>query len=615
MVNWFSFRSPFEKAPMRGEEKEGVPTEKSVEKVKALKGIQGLKIIYVPKGMWFREITKKIGKKDTKMMTLEIPESGLILEPGKPMLPIEGLFVALPAEAESVNFKVEKSETIEYPGKIQIIPAPEPTKDEAKKYDWQYPTYKPDNTIYQSDEEYPKDLFKLSSISYVGNVQVAHLLMYPLHYKAKSQKLIIYNKIELKAEYTLKAKAEKGGVVRGIAPKKGAKAAKAVKAVEPVGRAPRVQQEYKNQILNMEEFKDVAIIPDDKKRRSAKPKNPQKLADPANKGRFVVITTEDLAPVLPPLAKLKEAKGMSAQIVTTKQIYEEFQDPKEEQNVAIRDFILYAYDKWQEPPEFIIMVGEIQKMPTHMNPEFNCPSDWFYANLIGDISPDICVGRIAINDADKLKNYIEKIAMYEKEGGALINRVLLTTFEREDYISCSDDIANMLKTVKDVKIIKKYGGQSTKEEVIKEIEEGCGVINYRGHGSEYEWQASNGLGVADTPKLKNKDKIAVVFSIACLNNAVDVPDECFGESFVEAPFGAVVFVGASRPSYTAPNHHFDRYIWRAIIEKKMRVVGKIFNFACSELFRNFPDAYTKENLAMYLLLGDPSLEIKFPIVK
>ena len=615
MVAWFSFRSPFEKAPMRGEEKEGVLTEKSVEKAKALKGTEGLKIIYVPKGMWFKEITKKIGKKDTKMMTLEIPESGVILEPGKPMLPIEGLFVALPAGAESVNFKVEKSESIEYPGKIQIIPAPEATKDGAGKYDWKDPTYTPDNTIYQSDEEYPKELFKLSSISYVGNVQVAHLLMYPLHYKAKSQKLIIYNRIELKAEYTPSAKAEKGGVVRGIAPKKGAKAAKAVKVAEPEGRAPRVQQEYKSQILNMEEFKDVSVVPDDKRRRSARPITPKKLAEPSNKGRYIIITTEDLAKVLLPLAKLKEAKGMSAQVITTKQIYEEFQDPKEPQNVAIRDFILYAYDKWQEPPEFIIMVGEIQKMPTHQNPEFDCPSDWFYANLIGDISPDICVGRIAVNDPDKLKNYVEKIAMYEKEGGALINRVLLTAFEREDYISCSDDIANMLKTVKEVKIIKKYGGQSTKEEVIKEIEEGCGIINYRGHGSEYEWQSSNGLGVADMPKLKNKDKIPIVFSIACLNNAIDVPEECFGESFVEAPFGTVCFLGASRPSYTAPNHHFDRYIWRAIVEKKMRIVGKIFNFACSELFRNFPDAYTKENLAMYLILGDPSLEIKFPIVK
>lgn len=614
MVNWFSFKSLFEKAPMRGEEKEGVPTEKSVEKPRITEGPQELKIIYIPQGMWYREITKKIGKKDTKMMVLEIPESGLILEPGKPMLPVEGLFLALPAEAESIKFTVDLAESIEYPNKIQIIPAPEPTKDGAWKYDWKEPTYKPDNTIYKSDEEYPKELFKLSSTSYVGNVQVAHLLMYPLHYKPKSQKLIIYHRIALKAEYTLRAKVEKG-VVRGVAPKKGAKAAKEVKAAEPMARAPRVQQEYQAQILNMEEFKDVAAVPDDKKRRKSSPKKPQKLAEPSNKGRFVIITTEDLTSILEPLAKLKEAKGMSAQVVTTKQIYEEFQDPKEELNVAIRDFILYAYDKWQDPPEFIIMVGEIQKMPTHMNLEFNCPSDWFYANLIGDISPDICVGRIAISDAKNLKNYIDKVAMYEKEGGALINRVLLTAFERDDYISCSDDIENMLKSVKDMTIIKKYGGQSTKEEVIKEIEEGCGIINYRGHGSEYEWQSSNGLGVNDTPKLRNKDKIPVVFSIACLNNAIDVERECFGESFVEAPFGAVCFVGASRPSYTAPNHHFDRYIWRAIVEKKMRVVGKIFNFACAELFRNFPDAYTKENLAMYLLLGDPSLEIKFPIIK
>ena len=613
MAEWFSFTAPPMRggAPMRGEEKVGVPTQKLAEKSVTESGTHELKVTYTPKGMWYKEITKTIGKKEATVMTLEIPESGLILEPGKPMLPIEGLFVALPAGAELVEFEVINSESMEYPGKVQIIPAPEPTKDGSWEYDWKEPTYKPDNKIYKSDEEYPSELFKLLSTSYVGNVPVAHLLMYPLHYKPKSQTLIIYNKIELKAEYTPSERAEKPAPVRGMKPKK---AAKPGKVAEPVAAAPRKRQEY-SQILNMEEFKDVTAVPTDIKRRSSRPVKPKKLSDTTNKGRYIIIAPEELIEVLKPFAQSKEAKGMSAQIISTKQVYAEFQDPQETGDKAIRDFVLYAYDKWQEPPEYVLLVGEIQKVPTNINSEFNCPSDWYYANLIGDISPDICVGRLAINDPANLKKYIDKIAMYEKEGGALANRVLLTAFEREDYISCCEDIAKMLQNVKGLKVIKKYGGQSSKAEVIKEIETGCGIINYRGHGSEYEWQAANGLGVNDTSKLKNKDKIPVVFSIACLNNAIDVEKECFGESFVEAPFGTICFLGASRPSYTEPNHHFDRFIWRGILDKKLRTVGKIFNFACMELLRNFPDAYTKENLAMYLLLGDPSLEIKFPVLK
>jgi hypothetical protein len=222
------------------------------------------------------------------------------------------------------------------------------------------------------------------------------------------------------------------------------------------------------------------------------------------------------------------------------------------------------------------------------------------------------VGRIAITEPEALKKYIKKIIDYEKSDGKWIKRLLLTAYEREDYMSCCDDIANIVKPVKGLTVIKKYGGQSTKTDVIKEIEEGCGIINYRGHGSEWEWQSANGLNVNDVGKLKNENKIPIVFSICCLNNAIDVHGECFGEAFIETANGAVAFLGASRPSYTQTNHHFDRFIFRAIVEKKLRIVGKIFNYATFEMLRNFPDVYTQENIAMYLLLGDPSLEIKFP---
>ena len=315
---------------------------------------------------------------------------------------------------------------------------------------------------------------------------------------------------------------------------------------------------------------------------------------------------------LKPLAKSKEDKGWSTKIVTDKEIYSEFQDTPEPQFKAIRDFILYAYDNWEDPPEYVLLVGEIVKIPTHHNTQYECPSDWYYSNLIGDIGPDLVIGRIAIIIPDKIEKYIKKLLRYEETGGDWIKRMLFTAYERQDYIDCSDDCAEIVKKLRGAEIIKKYGGQTRTREVVKEINEGVGIINYRGHGSEWEWQSSNGLNVTDVKELHNRGKTPIVFSICCLNNAIDVSGECFGEAFIEASHGAVAFLGASRPSYTAPNHHFNRYIFRAIVDHKLRVVGKIFNWATITLYRNFPDFYSRKNIAMYLLLGDPSIEIKFP---
>ena len=615
---WVSFDVPTKKRVplLRGMKEKDAAPEKVIKKKVTAKGSFELEISYVPRGMWYKEITRKIDKKDAKVITLDMPDSGVILEPGKPMLPIEGLFVALPAGAELVDIKVVDSETMEYPGEIEIIPAPEPSKDGKSKkttipYDQAPPEFNRQKDIYDSDEEYPKELFKIINLNYIGSLRVAHLMMYPLHYKPKSKKLIIYNRIELLAEYTPGISIA-GPTMRG--PSLTAPAEPPAGAPQPVApAAPQIQMEYKDQILNLEAIDDLKMLGDGGTlRRVIRPIDRGKLSELSNKGRYLIITNSKLTKTLKKLAKMKEDKGWSTKIVTDEEIYKEFQDTREEKHKAIRDFILYAYDNWDDPPEYVVIVGEIKSIPTHHHPDYNCPSDWYYSNLIGDIGPDIVLGRIAINDPNKLEHYIKKVEKYEKSMGKWTKRALFTAYNRNDYMECSDDCVDILKGIRGIKTIKKYGGQASKQEVIDEIEEGCGIINYRGHGSEWEWQSDNGLDVNDALNLQNDGKVAVVFSICCLNSAIDVSAECFGESFIEAPNGAVAFLGASRPSYTYPNHHFDRYIFRAIVDRGLRSVGKIFNYATMQLYRNFPDQYTKENIAMYLLLGDPAIEIKIP---
>ncbi|MHA1267667.1 MAG: C25 family cysteine peptidase [Candidatus Helarchaeota archaeon] len=610
MKEWFSFETHKKRAPMRGAKDIDFPAEKVVQRTFKSEGTYLLDISYNPKGMWYKDIMAKIGKKTASVTALEMPESGVILEPGKPMLPIEGLFVALPSGAELKDIMIGEVEQLEFPGKVDIIPAPVPTKDNGK-YDWKEPEYKRDSKIYRSDDEYPKDFFKLQSVNYIGSVQIAHIIMYPIHYRPKSKKLLVYPTIQLKIEYSPGIHID---IMRGLptrAPP--APPEEAIKPVTPI--APQIQSEYRNLILNLDAVENLRMRTDGGTplRRIVQPVNAGSLSNTSNKAQYLIITTPLLVKSVEPLAKSKEAQGMTTKIVTPQQIYDEFRESREPKFKSIKDFILYTYDHWEEPPEYVLLVGEIEKIPTHHDRTYDCPSDWYYANLIGDIGPDISVGRIAINNPERLSQYISKILEYEQDSKQLwTKRVLLTAYERDDYIDCSEDIAEILKKARGLRIIKKYGGESTKREVIDEINKGCAIINYRGHGSEWEWQSSNGLRVEDAQKLKNKGKPSVVFSICCLNNAIDVSKECFGEAFVESANGAVAFIGATRPSFTQTNHHFDRYIFRAIVNKGLRRVGKIFNYATIELYRNFPDPYTKENIAMYLLLGDPSLEIKFP---
>ena len=72
----------------------------------------------------------------------------------------------------------------------------------------------------------------------------------------------------------------------------------------------------------------------------------------------------------------------------------------------------------------------------------------------------------------------------------------------------------------------------------------------------------------------------------------------------------MAFLGATRPSYTIPNHDFDRYLFEAIGNEEILDIGWALNYANSRLIKSYgPTSVYMDNLRMYLCLGDPALSI------
>lgn len=574
--------------------------------------ISKVNVIYRPKGLWYKKFEQQEqlrSKKDIEFTDLLMPNAGEILDPGVPKLPREGLFVAIPPGSIFKELKILNFEERKFPDPVDVLPAPIPTKDNGK--DWVTPEYEPDNKIYDSDEIFPKELVEIiSTDDKMGDVPIVHLMVYPMRYKPKSRELMGYSKIEMDIFYE---PAKKPSSRFRSAPGAG----RTIKAQSP---KQTIRREIQSGILNIEAANDawigsdgeMGIMTDGGEYDDVIPEEFGPLSDIENRGRYVIITKKDLMKKLQKFIELKKNK-YSVKAVTDEEIYKEFGD---KQDVAIRSFLRYAFDNWDEPPEYVLLVGDVNRIPTHRDPAYDCASDHYYACLTDPVYPDILVGRIAIDDEKGLEKYIQKVTKFDKMSSKVKAkkwqlRALLTAFNRWDYIDCSNDCAEILQSEGKAEVIKKYDGSATKNEIIDEINDGVAILNYRGHGDVDRWQSSNGLQLNDLENLKNGDKMPIVFSIACLNAYIDHPHhkDCFGELFIEAKNGAVGFLGASRPSYTTTNHHFNRYLFQAIVEKDLKKVGEIFNWATMQLFRNFPDQYTRENISMYLWLGDPDLDL------
>ncbi|MHA1253056.1 MAG: C25 family peptidase propeptide domain-containing protein, partial [Candidatus Helarchaeota archaeon] len=162
-----------------------------------------INVVYRPKGVWykkFEELSQVKSKKDRVFVDLLMPSGGAILEPGAPMLPTEGLLVALPPGAVFKEFKIVDFVEKKFPELIDVLPAPKPTKDNGKE--WEPPEYEPNEEIYEKDELFPQELVKIMSTDYkIGSVPIVHLIIHPLRYKPKSRELYAYSKIELDIFY------------------------------------------------------------------------------------------------------------------------------------------------------------------------------------------------------------------------------------------------------------------------------------------------------------------------------------------------------------------------------------------------------------------------------
>jgi hypothetical protein len=88
-------------------------------------------------------------------------------------------------------------------------------------------------------------------------------------------------------------------------------------------------------------------------------------------------------------------------------------------------------------------------------------------------------------------------------------------------------------------------------------------------------------------------------------------EECFGETWIRNE-KALAFLGATRPSFTVPNHDFNRYLFDAIVHYQLTKVGDIVNWAKAKLLLNAsPPQQARDNVRMYVLLGDPTAGVFF----
>ena len=437
-------------------------------------------------------------------------------KPGDPLLPVKTVFIL--GDSVKISYKTEK-----LPGAYHILPAQKPVPISHPEM---YTPTKENSLIYGSSDIYPSSPFKILGKRHLFGVTVQEVLLYPISYRPKDGEVFFNYSFHL----------------------------------EPVGGATKVNSSQfkilKNLLINPDQLEVKGNLPE----------------------KYVIITSQALAPYFGPLVEWKAKKGILVKIYTTGYIYSSFSGRDDAEK--IRNFLKTIADSGVI---YVLLGGDTDIIPARYafamdagtgNPsDDSLPADLYYSDLDGnwdannnnvfgevgdsvDLLPDVIVGRAPVSTASEVTNFVNKVINYEEyhQSNYFTNALFIASYldDQTDGGILKDMVVSELPPDFQIQRLYERDGNLTRSIAIYYLNQGANIINHDGHGSWYLIQVGGDyLNPDDFDRLNNAPFITgILYSLGCWTCAIDY--DCIAEHFVKAQNGGGFYIGNSRYGWYIP---------------------------------------------------------------
>ena len=337
-------------------------------------------------------------------------------------------------------------------------------------------------------------------------------------------------------------------------------------------------------------------------------------------------------------------RGANVVFVPLEKIYEEFgfgvPDP-----VSIRNFIYYVYhNSTGNPPLYVLFVGDgnydyknftgaasSNLFPPYepwglinINDKFHGALDAFYADVAPDtgfIMEDIFYGRICARNRTELKDYLDKVLIYEsaKSSGPWRNRVMLVaddeyngdTHTHYETVHTVDTdgiyrnyIPHSVEVMEHYLINYPFANDMTKPEARRDFKRkynlGHLIINIFMHGNP-KVLAHEKMFVApeDYSDINAGFRNSFMIIASCKVGAYDriTPVHVIAEEFSLKRTGSIAVLSSTNSTYSSANAYYVKQMFMALKNYQKYSLGELSTFG--------------KNDSHYVLLGDPSIPIGY----
>ncbi|MBD3334056.1 MAG: hypothetical protein GF355_00905, partial [Candidatus Eisenbacteria bacterium] len=396
-------------------------------------------------GFWLEE---KEGDDSNLYYEIAVPGIGFFGQPGAPKLPVIWADLALPDGVPEVSMATPEIVDTEIFTDFVVWPQPIPEADHEEGEPEQFLR---DDEIYDSEGFFPLERgTRTAPVSgQLGLIRGSRVGIYPMRWDPAAQRMEVVSH----------------GVWRFTHP------GGDLQPSEPMTRRRFFLAEER--FLNWDAVSELW------------PSN-----DHRYESRYLVIHPEEYADELQPFIDLKWTQGYRVSTMSLETIGSTCDDIR----TAIADW--YEATPTYED-HYCLLVGEHGDIPLCVGPETKytdgVPTDDLYGSVDGDdLNEEVFIGRLSVDLASDLTTQVEKIIQYQTgsvdgwdRGGAAL--VAHKENAPDKYEGAHEDVRTATySNAPDFTTF--YGSEgATDEDVSNGINQGFGVVAYRGHGNSGAW--------------------------------------------------------------------------------------------------------------------------------
>jgi len=357
------------------------------------------------------------------------------------------------------------------------------------------------------------------------------------------------------------------------------------------------------------------------------PAAPPRTLDPPRGADWLAIAPEAFHAELAPLAALRRAQGLRAEVISLEEVHDRFGGGRPTTD-SIERFLRHARARWRAPaPSFVLLVGDATYDPAgHLGPSprqvlptplievggIQTASDAQLVDANGDGTMDVAIGRFPVATAAECHDLVQKTIAYETaRGPSPPQQVLFVADDDSDFEGSNAALESLLPpAVGAVHLdLAAIPLAPLRAALIGPEWADATAVLYTGHGSRLQFADEGILLVGDVPALPADPRPPVVVAMNCWNGFFQHPlTPSLGEALLLAPDrGAIAYFGPSAVTTTIGQQALAEELAARLFAAPRTRLGEAILAAERALAG---DPAVADVLATWTLLGDPALIVR-----